>query len=90
MALALITQSYFAVPKNVRLFNTRLRYENSKQNFQREFQQIAFNCLSDIDFQNFKNHYKKGTPKLYSLLVIDTTLASYNSLRFRKNPLEKI
>ena len=35
-SLALITRSYFAVPKNVRLFNTRLRYESSKQNFQRE------------------------------------------------------
>ena len=33
---------------------------------------------------------KKCTPKPYSFLVIDATLASDNSLRFRKNLLERI
>ena len=56
----------------------------------REFQQIAFNHSSDIDFQEFMNLYKKCTAKLYSFLVIDTTLASDNHSRFRKNPLERI
>ena len=56
----------------------------------RELQQIVFNHSSDIDFQDFMNLYKKCIAKPYSFLIIDTTLASDNSLRFRKNPLEKI
>ena len=36
------------------------------------------------------NLYKKCTEKPYSFLVIDTTLASDNSSRFRKNLLERI
>ena len=34
--------------------------------------------------------YKKCTAKPYSYLVIDTTLVSDSSSRFRKNLLEKI
>ena len=56
----------------------------------RELQQIAFNHSSDIDFHYFINLYKKCTTKLYSFLLIDTTLASDNLLRFRKNLLERI
>ena len=48
----------------------------------RQLQQIAFNHSSDIG--------KKCTAKPYSILVIDTTLASDNYLRFRKNLLERI
>ena len=36
------------------------------------------------------NLHKKCTEKPYSFLVIDTTLASDNSSRFRKNLLERI
>ena len=35
------------------------------------------------------NLYKKGTAKPYYFLVIDTTLASENYSRFRKNLLER-
>ena len=56
----------------------------------RRLPQIAFNKSSDVDFQDFLNLYKKCTEKPYSFLVIDTTLASDNSLRFRKNLLERI
>ena len=56
----------------------------------RVLQQIAFNHSSDIDFQNFMNLYKKSTAKPHSYLVIDTTLSSDNSLRFKKNFLETI
>ena len=51
----------------------------------RELQQIPFNHLSDIDFQDFMNLYKKCTAKPNSFLVINTTLASDNSSRFRIN-----
>ena len=56
----------------------------------RELQQIALNHSLDIDFQDFMNLYKKCTAELYIFLVIDTNLASDNSLRFRKNLLERI
>ena len=51
---------------------------------------MSFNHLSDIDFQDFINLYKKCTKKPYSFSVIDTTLATDNSSRFRKNLLEII
>ena len=50
-----------------------------------ELQQIAFNHSSDIDFKDFINLYKKITARIYYFLVIDTTHASDNPLRFRKN-----
>ena len=56
----------------------------------RELQQIAFNHPSDIGSQDFMNLYKKCTAKLYCFLVIDATLGSDNSLRFRKNLLGTI
>ena len=54
----------------------------------RELLQIAFTYSLDIDFKDFMNLYKKCTRKPYSFLVIDTTFASDNPLRFRKNLLE--
>ena len=36
------------------------------------------------------NLYKKCTPKTYSVLVIDATLASDNPSRFKRNLLERI
>ena len=72
ISLVFITQSYFAVPKNIRLNLTH--YFVMKTSSKRELQQIAFNHLSDIDFQDFMNIYKKCTTKPYSFLVIDTTL----------------
>ena len=88
ISLVFITQSYFAVPKNIRLNSTH--YFVMKIPNKRELQQIAFNHSSDIDFQDFMNLYKKCTAKPYSFLVIDTTLASDNSLRFRKNLVKRI
>ena len=51
----------------------------------RELQQIALNHSSDINTKDFINIYKKCTDKPYSFLVNDTTLASDDPLRFRKN-----
>ena len=55
----------------------------------KELQQISFNHLSDIDFRDFMNLYKKCTAKPF-VLVIDATLTSDSPLRFRKNLLEWI
>ena len=52
ISLVFITQSYFAVPKNIRL--------NSTHNFimkipnKRELQQIVYNHSSDIDFKDLR------------------------------------
>ena len=87
-SLAFIIQSYFAVPKSIRLNSTH--YFVMKIPNKRELQEIAFNHSSKIGFQDFTNLYKKCTTKAFFFLVIDTNLASDNSSRFRKNLLETI
>ena len=85
ISIVFITQSYFKVPKDVRLNSTHffiMRIPNK-----RELQQIALNHSSDIDFNDFMKIYKKCTAKPYSLSVNDTTLPSDDLLRFRKNIL---
>ena len=81
--LVFITQSYFKVPKDVRL-NTS-HFFIAKIPNKRELQQIAINHSSDINTKDFANIYRKCTAEPYSFLVNDTTLASDNPLRFRKN-----
>ena len=66
ISLVFIMQSYFAVPKNVRLNSTH--YLVMKILNKRELQQIKFNHSSDIDFQNFMNLYKKCNTNQYSVL----------------------
>ena len=48
-----------------------------------ELQQTAFNHLSHIYFKDFINLYKKCIAKPHYFLVIDSTLALDNPLRFR-------
>ena len=80
---AFISQSYFEVPKTIRL--------NATQHFimkipnKRELQQISPNQSSEIDFKDIMKVYKDYTEETYSFLVNDTTLSSDNPLRFRKN-----
>ena len=85
ISIVFITQSYFKVPKDVRLNSTH--FFIMKIPNKRELQQIALNHSSDIDFKDFMNIYKKCTAKPYSFLVNDTTLPSDDPLRFRKNLL---
>ena len=54
-----------------------------------ERHQIAFNEVSDINFEDFINLDNKCTAKPYSFLVIDSTLASDNFLRSRQRLLER-
>ena len=81
--LVFIVQSYFQVPKEVRLNTTD--FFIMKIPNKRELQQIAISHSSDIDFKDFIKIYKKCTDKPYSFLVNDTTLASDDPLRFIKN-----
>ena len=75
ISLLFYTQSYFAVPKNIRVNSTH--YFIMKVPNKQKFKQIAFNNSSDINFKDFLNLYKKFTAKPYSFLVIDATLALY-------------
>ena len=83
ISLVFITQSYFKVPKDVRL-NTSHFFIMKIPN-KRELQQIAINHSSDINTKDFFNIYKKCTDKPYSFLVNDTTPPSGDPFRFRKN-----
>ena len=86
ISLFLITQSYFKVPKDVRLNSTH--FYIMKIPNKTVIQQIALNHSSDIDFQDLMKIYKKCTTEPYCFLVNDATLASDNPLRFRKNLLK--
>ena len=83
ISLVFITQSYFKVPKDVRLNTTH--FFIAKIPNERELQQIAVNHSSDISTKNFYNIYRKCTAVPYSFSVDDTMLGSNNPLRFRKN-----
>ena len=85
ISIVFITQSYFKVPKDVRLNSTHFFIMKTPN--KRELQQIALNDSSDIDFKDFMQIYKKYTTEPYSFLVNDTTLPSDDPLRFRKNLL---
>ena len=74
ISIVFIMQSYFKVPKDVRLNSTH--FFIMKIPNKRELQQIALNHSSDIDFKDFINIYKKCTKEPYSFLVNDTNLPS--------------
>ena len=84
ISLVFITQSYFSVPKNVRLNSTHLIM---KINNRKELQNIAINHSADIDYNNFVRIYTECTRKPYSFLTTDTTLPPSDPLRLRKSLL---
>ena len=57
ISIVFITQSYFKVPKDVRLNSTH--FFIMKIPNKRELQQIALNHSSDVDFKGFMKIYKK-------------------------------
>ena len=81
ISIVFITQSYFKVPKDVRLNSTH--FFIMKIPNKRELQQIALNHSSDIDFTDFIKIYKNYTAEPYFFLVNGTALTSDNPLRFR-------
>ena len=81
--LNFITQSYFSVPKDVRLNSTN--YLIIKIDNKRELQNIAVKHSADIYYQDFIKIYRKCTKEPYSFLAIDTKLPASDPLRFREN-----
>ena len=59
ISIVFIMQSYFKVPKDVRLNSTHLFIMKILN--KRELQQIALNHSSDIDFKDFMKIYKECT-----------------------------
>ena len=71
ISLCFLTQSYFSVPKNVRL-NCTL-YILFKLNNKKELQHIAINHSADIDYKDFIKIYRVCTKEPFNFLTIDTT-----------------
>ena len=59
ISLVFITQSYFSVPKDVRLNSAH--YLIMKINNKRKLQNIAINHSADIDYGNFIKIYRECT-----------------------------
>ena len=76
VSIVFITQSYFKVPKNVRLNSTHcfiMEIPNKT-----ELQQGATAHSSYIDFEDFMKIFKKYTAEPYYFLVNDTTLLNHD------------
>ena len=65
ISLVFITQSYFSVPKDVRLNSTH--YLIMKIN-KKELQNIAINHSVDIDYKDFMKIYRECTREPFSFL----------------------
>ena len=68
ISLVFITQSYFSVPKYVRLNITHCFV--MKINNKRELQNIAINHSAGIDYQDFKKIYRECTKEPYNFWTI--------------------
>ena len=79
ISIVFITQSYFKVPKYVRLNTTH--FFIMKIPNKRHLQLTALNHSSDIDFQDFMQN------RIF-LWLLPSALPSDNPLKFRKNLLE--
>ena len=88
ISLVSITQSYFKVPKDVRLNSTH--YLIMKIHNKRDWQNIAFDHSADIGYKDILKIYRNCTNEPYSFLNIDTSLPADNPRRFRKNFLDSL
>ena len=71
ISLCFLTQSYFSVPKDVRLNCTH--YILFKLNNRRELQNIAIDHSTDIDYKDFIKIYRVCEKETFNCLTIDTT-----------------
>ena len=71
ISLCFLTQSYFSVPKDVKLNCTH--YILFKLNSKRELQNIAINHSADIDYKEFIKIYRVCKREPFNFLTTDTT-----------------
>ena len=64
ISLVFITQSYFSVPKEVRLNSTH--YLIMKINPRKELQNVAINHSANIDYKDFIKIYREYTKEPFS------------------------
>ena len=64
ISLIFITQSYFSIPKNIRLNSTL--YLIIKISNKRELQNIVINHSADIDYQDFIKTYRECRKEPYN------------------------
>ena len=83
ISLVFITQSYFSVPKDVRLNSTH--YLIMKISSRKDLQNIEIDHSADIDYKDFMKIYRECARGPFHFLTIDTTLPASDPLRFRKN-----
>ena len=83
ISIVFITQSYFRTPKYARLNSTH--YLLMKIQSKKELQNIAQENSGNIDFKDLLKIYKDYTSEPYSFMIIDATVPSSDSMRFRKN-----
>ena len=88
ISLVFITQSYFSVPKDVRLNSTH--YFIMRINNRIELKNIATDHSAEIDYQDFKKIYRECTKEPFNFLTIDTRLPASNPLRFGKNLFDSL
>ena len=69
ISLVCITQSYFSVPKDVRLNSTHCLI--LKINSRKELQNIAINHSPDIDYKDFIKIYRECTKESFNFLITD-------------------
>ena len=71
IGLCFLTQSYFSVPKDVRLNCTH--FIIFKLNSKRGLQNMAINHSPDTNYKDFVKIYRDCTKEPYNFLTIDTT-----------------
>ena len=70
ISICFLIQSYFSVPKDVRLNCTH--YILFKLSNKRELQNIAINHSVNIDYKDFIKIYRNCTRESFNFLTIDT------------------
>ena len=82
ISFSFIIQSYFSVPKEVRLNSTH--YLILEIHNKRDLQNIVINHSVDVDYKDFMRIYRKCTSEPYSFSTIDIRLPASSLLIFRK------
>ena len=88
ISLVFITQSYFSVPKDVRLNSTH--YLIMKINNRKELQNVAIDYSADIDYKDFMKICPECKKEPFKFLTIDTMLPASDPLKFRKNLFDSL
>ena len=76
------------MPENVRLNSSHyliLKINNSKN-----LQNIGIDHSADIDYKDFMEIYRECTKEPFNFSTTDTTLASSDPIRFRKNLFDSL